>query len=44
MRDVVIDLEIAQEGCLDEKRLPGYAGFLVGWISGQLPSLVAGKQ
>lgn len=32
-------LEIALEGCLDEKRLRGYAGFLIGWISGQFPFL-----
>ncbi len=37
-------LEIALEGYLDEKRLRGYAGFLVGWISGQLPLLAASKQ
>ncbi len=37
-------LEIALEGRLDEKRLRGYAGFLVGWISGQLPLLAASKQ
>ena len=30
-------LEIALEGWLDEKRLRGYEGFLIGWISGQLP-------
>ncbi len=36
-------VEIELEGCLDEKRLRGCAGFLVGWISGQLPLSVASK-